>query len=621
VLRIIEEGYRLPFEYGNLPACAIFKNNRSAFDHSEFVEREIDVLLSHGSIVEVQSPPTVVNPLTVSVAASGKHRLVLDAGRYLNCHLRIEKFKFEDLRTLLPYLSQSGYLISFDLTSCYHHVDVWAPHQTFLGFSWCYGDHVRYFQFTVLAFGLSPAGFCASKVLRPLVRRWRESGILVVTYLDDGIVTASSFEECHRASVIVRTELFNAGWVVNQSKSDWNPSHERIFLGFHVDLRDFKLKVPIEKQVSILDFLTLCIDKRVVSARSLSRVAGKLTALWPAVGKLARLMTKCLHSQIAVASSFDARLVPSPESIAEMHFWKTFLPQHKGLPIRNFGRTESVVFTDASATAGGAIMRVGQGSYVCHLPFSMAERQQSSTWRELKAVEYALRSFGSSFLYGKRVSLRTDNRGVVSIVDYGSMVGELHSLSLSIFSLCLLHSIELEVVWVPREENVVADEVSRYCDWDDWGISVECFDRLSALFGKHSLDCFANSQNTKCEAFFSRWWAPGTSGVNAFAFSWANQRCWLCSPVHLVIRAIHHLADCASTATLVVPHWTGAAFWPILFGERPSFGWLVKRWRVIKAGRFCLVPGSQQTSIFHPDRFVGNLLAIDLDARHRFVLS
>ena len=50
-------------------------------------------------------------------------------------------------------------MISFDLKSGYHHIDIHPDHQTFLGFAWKFPNCVsyKYFIFTVLLFCLSTA--------------------------------------------------------------------------------------------------------------------------------------------------------------------------------------------------------------------------------------------------------------------------------------------------------------------------------------------------------------------------------------------------------------------------------------------------------------------------------
>lgn len=74
VSSIVNEGYSLPF--AQLPPALFLRNNRSAFRNSEFVGAAILELLEQDLIIEVNSPPHCVNPL--SVAEGKKLRLVLD---------------------------------------------------------------------------------------------------------------------------------------------------------------------------------------------------------------------------------------------------------------------------------------------------------------------------------------------------------------------------------------------------------------------------------------------------------------------------------------------------------------------------------------------------------------
>ena len=61
---IIDRGYIIPFK--SIPPSAFLKNNRSSLSHCDFVIEAINKLLVTGSIKEHNSPPHVVNPLTVS---------------------------------------------------------------------------------------------------------------------------------------------------------------------------------------------------------------------------------------------------------------------------------------------------------------------------------------------------------------------------------------------------------------------------------------------------------------------------------------------------------------------------------------------------------------------------
>ena len=49
------------------------------------------------------------------------------------------------------------------------------------------------------------------------------------------------------------------------------------------------------------------------------------------------------------------------------------------------------------------------------------------------------------------------------------MKNELQGIALEIFSVCISKSIHLEMEWIPRAENGLADYYSRIEDYDDWG--------------------------------------------------------------------------------------------------------------------------------------------------------
>ena len=94
------------------------------------------------------------------------------------------------MRIAMLIFQKSDYLFLFDLKSGYHHVDIYKPHQRYLGFQWEYEGTTGFYVFKVLPFGLATACYAFTKLLRPLVKHWRGKGLRVVLYLDDGIVAA-----------------------------------------------------------------------------------------------------------------------------------------------------------------------------------------------------------------------------------------------------------------------------------------------------------------------------------------------------------------------------------------------------------------------------------------------
>ena len=96
-------------------------------------------------------------------------------------------------------------------------------------------------------------------------------------------------------------------------------------------------------------------------------------------------------------------------------------------------------YSDASNIACGAFV-VGTNE-VSHRMWTACEAAKSSTWRELKVIQFTLSAFKAS-VRGKCVKWHSDSQGAVRVVEIGSPSAELHLLRLifSIFvELTILH--------------------------------------------------------------------------------------------------------------------------------------------------------------------------------------
>ena len=166
---------------------------------------------------------------------------------------------------------------------------------------------------------------------------------------------------------------------------------------------------------------------------------------------------------------------------------------------------------------------------ICHRLFSKQEKTFISTHRELLAIEFSIEAFGP-LLRDSSIKWYTDNLPTVRIVEVGSMNMSLHRLAVNIFDSCVNNNIHLAIEWIPRTMNQKADMISKLVDTDDWQILSDFFILIDRLWGPHTVDCFATYYNKKINRFFSRYWNPGTFGVDAFFQSWKNENCLLVPP-------------------------------------------------------------------------------------------
>ncbi|KAK3099945.1 hypothetical protein FSP39_012245 [Pinctada imbricata] len=217
---------------------------------------------------------------------------------------------------------------------------------------------------------------------------------------------------------------------------------------------------------------------------------------------------------------------------------------------------------DASGTGYGGYI-VENPLSVSHGMWSESEKVKSSTWRELVAVERVLSST-LPFLNNKRIKWFSDNTNVVSIIEKGSMKQDLQQIALRIFNMCLTNNISLYTEWVPRTENEKADQISRIIDHDDWGVSMSIFQYLDALWGPHEIDFFASCTNNKLPVFYSRYWMPGATGIDAFTVDWHGVNGWFVPPVCIISRVLGYMRQCCAFGTVILPCWQSASFWPLI---------------------------------------------------------
>ncbi len=621
VMDCILEGYKLPFRVFPLPAR--FPNNRSAAHYSDFVSNAILELLADGRIKQVDTAPLVISPLSVADNVPGKLRLVLDL-KYVNTHLVKQSIKYEDWKYFMQYVEAGGYAYKLDLKSGYHHVDIFSQHQTYLGFSWKFPGQKSptFFTFSCLPFGLSTAPHAFCKVMRPIVGYIRSHGVKFVLFLDDGAGTNKSQIICKQEANFVVNTFNSAGLVINSEKSDFTCGQCLEWVGLVWNLKENKLEIPERRLLSLHDSLKKVVKHNYfVSARKIASIIGKIISMTPSVGNISRLLTRQLHVVVNSRSAWDRKMYIGNDKLAvlEITFWLQNIRNLSGSrAISLKGKPpETLGFSDASSVAGASFIVQVHGcneNNVAHRMWTEEEKCQSSTHRELAALLHGLESF-ASYLSGKVVQWGTDNQNVVKITDVGSMKSELQQLALQIFALCMKENIRLHVTWFPRNTHpmLLADQLSRIVDYDDWSISTQCFEYFNHLHGPFTCDRFADSTNAKCKLFNSRFYSPGCVAVDAFCQNWADHINWVVPPVSLVARCISHFIECKAKGMLVAPKWTSQLFYPLLFDGHGKPRQLVQCWYEVKNLHGVLTPGKCNDSIIHPEKLKSPLLFLWID--------
>ena len=210
-------------------------------------------------------------------------------------------------------------MFSFDLKSGYHHVDIFPDHRQYLSFSWTFSSgHTRYFQFSVLPFGLSSAPYLFTKLLKPLVKKWRSKGNSIVVFLDNGLGAAADCIKVKISSLAVHSDLLKSGFLPNEEKSAWDPTQVITWLGTVINTSQCVIKATDKRIDSLINDLSslLRLERSLHQVRKLARMCGKIISL----RNVTRLMTRNTFLVINSATNWNSLVSLTPEYLHKLNF-------------------------------------------------------------------------------------------------------------------------------------------------------------------------------------------------------------------------------------------------------------------------------------------------------------
>jgi len=132
-------------------------------------------------------------------------------------------------------------------------------------------------------------------------------------------------------------------------------------------------------------------------------------------GNVCNLMTKSLHKALDRRQGWDSCVDLDPCARKELELWKNTVSNLNSRSFLNTDRKPScIVYSDASATGCAAFIAIND-TPVSHINLDSLLMNQSSTWRELHCVSFALKSF-AHLLSGCDVKWFTGNQAVPQVL-------------------------------------------------------------------------------------------------------------------------------------------------------------------------------------------------------------
>ena len=541
------------------PPSSKTTSQKTITDLEEFIPN----WLKRGIIREITAPTLLhFSRIFIRLKKNGKKRPIIDL-KVLNNHLNFPSFKMETVSVIAKAISTGLWACSVDIQDAYFHVPMHWEFHKFLAFK--IGNRIFVFQF--LPFGLSPAPWVFTRIIKPIKSRLHTLMILIFSYLDDFILFAKTAVLLSDSTKTTLKLLQSLGFAINWEKSSLTPAQEVEFLGVSWDLKNGTLSVPQEKRNVIVARCHAILNETTATRRSLESLAGLLNfaATYIQLGRLHLLPIIAWMNLSTLCSNRDTPVLLTPRFKSLVRIWTKQEFLSRCVPM-NISHPDISMMTDASLDGwcGVLLPRKVLGTW------SPDVQHNSMNWKELMAVCLSLRKFRST-LSGKTVRVLSDNTTTVCCLRrQGSLKSEkLHSLTTSILEFCRANKITLVPEHLRGVMNVLADQGSRLKPVStEWTLDRLSFNRIAEVFPGLQVDLFATRFNAQLETFVSPYPDDQAAGCDAFALDWDRWRSiYLFPPRSVLPQVVQRLQTYKGRGVLLAPYWPSQSWFPILLSR------------------------------------------------------
>jgi hypothetical protein len=590
------KGYQIPFDRPpfqlNIPQC----KNYSEPDIRMY-DNSIEGLLYIGAISKCEPcDDQFVSTIFLVPKPNGRTRLILNL-KQLNKFIDAKHFKLEDFRTIIKLVSKDCYMSTIDLKDAYFLIKIHDDSKKYLRFQW----KQNLYEFNVLPFGLNTAPYVFTKVMKPVVRLLRYSGLMSTIYLDDLCLLAYTYRDCILNIQVTKKLLCALGFIINETKSCMIPSTSCRFLGFIINSQRMEIQLPLEKRLKIKTELVKFRKLKRCKIRNFARLVGLLISVCPAIeyGWLyTKAFERCKFLNLKNNDNYDRYMNIPPSLYSDFDWWIKSID--KSICKIKFDEYKLEIYSDASTTGWGITCDNETASGI----WSQDERNQHINYLELLAAFIGLKIFANN-LFNCQLILRIDNMTAISYINRmgGIQFPHLTKLTKDIWQWCEARNIFIYALYIPSVENTIADAESRRVHPDiEWELSHSAFEQIVAKFGTPDIDLFASRINKKCIKYISWHKDPGAYTINAFSVNWQSWYFYCFPPFSMILKTLRKIKSDGATGILVVPNWPSQPWYP-LFKKL-----LVSKPLTFHSSKELIVSHSSHRQIHHQITLVAGLL-------------
>jgi hypothetical protein len=428
--------------------------------------------LAVGAIRKVSLPGTrYLIPWFVLSKPEGdqlKHRLIADC-RVLNRFLTPVTFRLDHWKDIFPYLRKGMWAAKVDLKNAYFHLANSPKLQPYMRIN--LGEDI--YQFDSACFGLNVLPQLWQSLMKVFQKKWGTRGFQVFVYLDDILIVGTSPSAAQRALDQVLQDLNESGMVINLKKSVLVPTQQVQHLGFHLDLAQGFLKVPVDKLKRVRRELGKLVVVSHMTPRKMAAILGVVRSFLTAMPFLRAFTGELMHFvQLQTFSGWDIKL-PIPESLqAQVREFKDLMVSWEGRTLGGLAPVRELHSDSSNLSWGGLDLTTGA---------SVQEfwREESGLHINVKELQAAIHTIKSLAHVGEVVHLCVDNSVAFSyLLKGGGRLEPFNVLMQDLWKWCMEHKIKVVTSLVPSAEDQ-ADGLSRAPpDRGDYSLCQDLFLRL-----------------------------------------------------------------------------------------------------------------------------------------------